>query len=103
MAGIGATVPAIALLMVLGMDLRAIYPVVMTGNAVSSTFGGLEFLKTGKYNGKAVLASAFGTAAVIFAVRLVRNINVTVLQIAMIGLMIYSAVSVFKKQEGKKR
>lgn len=103
MAGIGATVPAIALLMVLGMDLRSIYPVVMTGNAVSSTFGGLAFLKTEKYNGKAVLASVFGTVAVVFAVRLVRNINVTVLQIAMVGLMIYSAVSVFKKQEGEKK
>lgn len=97
MAGIGSTVPAMAILLLFGLNIHAIYPIVMTGNAISCIFGAFSFIHSGKYSGKAVIASVFGMLAVLLAVHLVQNINVTALQIIMIALMLYSAVSVFRE------
>lgn len=97
MAGIGATVPDMAILLLLGMQPVLVYPIVMTGNFVSCVAGAMRFLKTDMYSRKALAASVIGAAAVIAAVWIVGSIPADIIQIGMIFLMIICAAGMFRK------
>ncbi|MFV0529623.1 MAG: hypothetical protein ACK5MN_13030 [Lachnospiraceae bacterium] len=89
MAGMGATVTNMAVLLLLGMDSRSVFPVVMAGNIISCSFGAFGFIKDGKYTRKAAIGSVFGIAGVLAAVGLVNRIDIQYLQILMAGLLLY--------------
>lgn len=93
MIGMGATVPNMAVLLLLGMDSKAVFPVVMTANFISCCFGGFKFVSEGQYTRKAAAASVFGVVGVLIAVHYVKNMNVQSLQVIMIGLLLYCAFS----------
>lgn len=103
MIGMGATVPDMAVLLLLGMNAKIVFPIIMTSNILSCFFGGFKFVKEGVYTRKAVLASFAGVAAVLLAVNLVKIIDVSVLQVVMIGLLLYCAFSMVWEERKSRR
>lgn len=98
MAGMGATVPNMAVLLLLGMNLKAVFPVVMAGNIISCCFGGFKFVLAGEYTRKAALGSVFGVLGVLAAVHFVKNLNVLFLQAVMTVLLLYCACSMLREE-----
>ncbi len=97
MIGLGATVPDMAILLLLGMSMRAVYPVVMAGNVVSCCFGAFQFLDEKSYAGKPAVMSFCGVLAVLAAVRYVNKVDVKYLQAGMVFLLLYCAGTMFLK------
>ena len=103
MIGMGATVPNMAVLLLLGMSIKAIYPIVMTGNIMSCFFGAYKFVREGAYTRKAIPASLAGVLAVLAAVHFLKAMNVSILQIGMIALLLYCAVTMLREEYVSKR
>lgn len=95
MIGLGATVPDMAILLLLGMSVRAVYPVVMAGNVVSCCFGAFQFVEEKSYAGKPAVMSFCGVLAVLAAVRYVNKVDVKYLQMGMIILLLYCSMAMF--------
>lgn len=93
MAGMGATVPNMAVLLLLGMQSKAVFPIVMVGNIISCSFGGFKFVRSKEYTRKATLGSIFGVVGVLVAIHFIKNMNVQFLQVAMVGVLVYCSVS----------
>lgn len=102
MLGLGATVPNMAVLLLLGMSAKAVYPVVMTGNIVSCIFGGFKFLQEEKYTAKPAVMSFCGVFGVLLAVRYVSRINISFLQAGMIVLLLYCSLGMLLPQKADK-
>ncbi|MCH4178440.1 MAG: hypothetical protein LKF47_01055 [Megasphaera sp.] len=98
MIGMGATVPNIAVLLLLGVDIKTVYPIVMAGNVISCGFGAYKFIESGQYTRKAVIGSVAGIIGVLAAVQMVHSMDVFVLQILMILLLIYCSFSMFNTE-----
>ncbi len=94
MFGLGPTTPTIALLLLFGMNASAVYPIVMTANAIGCIVACISFIRAGNYHKKvSLITSIMGVVGVFLAVKLVKNMNLDVLQILMILILIYNAVT----------
>jgi len=101
LVGLGATVPNMAVLLLLGVDSRAVFPIVMTGNFISCCLAGFQYVLHETYTRKAAACSVFGVIGVLVAVLLVKTMNVRFLQVIMIGVLLFCACSMLRspKQE----
>lgn len=103
MMGFGNTTPNICILLALGVSPLAVYPIVMTANAAGCLMGCVRFIKDGTYVRKAALIEASaGLIGVLLAVRLVTGMSSGLLQLLMIVLMAYSAVSLLREYRKNK-
>lgn len=102
MIGMSATIPNIAILLLLGIDIKAVFPIVMTCGVVGCGFGAVQFIRAGQYTRKAVLASVFGIIGVIGAVGLVHRMDAFILQVLMILLLFYCSFGMFKTEHDMK-
>ena len=94
MVGFGATAPIISSLMIMGIATTTIMPMVMCMCAMISFTGSVKFIKSGRYHRKAAVCEVFaGTAGAIAALQFIQNINTFILQIIMIGVILYSSIS----------
>lgn len=101
MLGFGATVPNMAVLLILGMDSRAVFPIVMTANFISCCFAGFKFVLEGKYTRKTAAGSVFGVVGVLVAVCFVKNMNIQFLQFILVGLLVYCSLSMIYQDNRK--
>lgn len=104
MMGFGNTTANICILLALGMHPLSVYPIVMTANSTGCLVGCFRFIKDGNYIRKAALIEGVaGTVGVLLAVRLVTSMDASILQLLMIALMLYSAVSLFRENKMEKK
>jgi uncharacterized membrane protein YfcA len=103
MVGMGATIPNIATLLLLGIDVKAVFPIVMTCAVISCFVGAVQFVRSGQYTRKAVIASVVGVIGVLCAVGLVNKMDPFILQMGMLLLLIYCAIAMFWSEYNVKR
>ena len=90
--GFGLYAPCMGMLLALGMDVGAIFPIMMGSTAIQMPFSSAVFIREGKYDPKAtVMLAAFGVLGVLFAYFLVRSMDVTILLYIVILVMLYTA------------
>lgn len=103
MMGFGNMTPNICILLALGVSPLAVYPIVMTANTAGCVIGGVRFIQDGTYVRKAALIeAAAGLIGVLLAVRLVTGMRSELLQLLMIVLMAYSAISLLREYQKNK-
>jgi len=91
--GFGLYAPCMGMLLALGMDVGAIFPIMMGSTAIQMPFSSTIFIKEGKYDPKAaVMLGIFGITGVFLAYFLVKSMDVTYLLYIVIFVMIYTAV-----------
>ncbi|MBQ4611364.1 MAG: permease [Clostridia bacterium] len=91
--GFGLYAPCMGMLLALGMDVGAIFPIMMGSTAIQMPFSATVFIRRGKYDPKAVaMLGIFGILGVLAAYFLVRSMNITYLLYIVIIVMIYTAL-----------
>jgi len=92
--GIGAYAPSLILFGFLGMDLKAIFPVMMGSCAFIMPTSGMRFIGRGSYASRAALGLALGgVPGVLLAAYVVRQLSVAYLLWLVIAVAIYSALA----------
>ncbi len=91
--GFGLYAPCMGMLLALGMDVGAIFPIMMGSTAIQMPFSATIFIKKGKYDPKAtVMIGIFGIIGVFTAFYLVSSLDVDSLLYIVICVMIYTAI-----------
>jgi uncharacterized membrane protein YfcA len=92
--GIGAYAPSLILFGFLGMNLKAVFPVMMGSCAFIMPTSGIRFIGRGSYSPRAALGLALGgVPGVLLAAYVVRELQVRQLRWLVIGVAIYSALA----------
>jgi Sulfite exporter TauE/SafE. len=92
--GIGAYAPSLILFGFLGMDLKAVFPVMMGSCAFIMPTSGIRFIGRGSYSPRAALGLALGgVPGVLLAAYVVRELKVDQLRWLVIGVVTYSALA----------
>jgi len=92
--GIGAYAPSLILFGFLGMDLKAVFPVMMGSCAFIMPTSGIRFIGRGSYSPRAALGLALGgVPGVLLAAYVVRELKVDQLRWLVIGVATYSALT----------
>ena len=104
--GVGLYAPCMAICCGLGMSVTATLPIVMGASALLMAFGnGPQFIKTGRFDMVAVLCQMVGgTAGVLAAYFLVKNLDVKILTLIVAAVVLVTAVLFFRDyKNGKPR
>ncbi len=92
--GIGAYLPSLVLFGLLGMDIKAIYPVMMGSCAFIMPTSGIRFIGHGAYSPRAALGLALGgIPGVLLAAYLIKNMDVHTLLWLIVAVAAYSALA----------
>jgi len=92
--GIGAYAPSLILFGFLGMDLKAIFPVMMGSCAFIMPTSGIHFIGRGSYASRAALGLALGgVPGVLLAAYVIKELPVHYLLWLVIGVTTYSALA----------
>ena len=92
--GIGAYGPSLILFGLLGMDLRAIFPIMMGSCAFIMPTSGIRFIGRGSYHARAALGLALGgVPGVILAAYVVKQLPVRYLLWLVVAVAMYSALA----------
>ena len=92
--GIGAYAPSLILFGFLGMNLKAIFPVMMGSCAFIMPTSGIRFIGRGSYASRAALGLAIGgVPGVLLAAYVIRELPVHYLLWLVIGVATYSAMA----------
>jgi uncharacterized membrane protein YfcA len=92
--GIGAYAPSLILFGFLGMDLKAVFPVMMGSCAFIMPTSGIRFIGRGSYSSRAALGLALGgVPGVLLAAYVVRELKVDQLRWLVIAVATYSALA----------
>lgn len=84
------------MLLALGMDVGAIFPIMMGSTAIQMPFSSAVFIKEGKYDPiTTVMLGVFGIVGVFTAYFLVKSMDTTLLLYLVICIMIYTAITYF--------
>jgi uncharacterized membrane protein YfcA len=102
--GIGAYAPSLILFGFLGMNLKAIYPVMMGSCAFIMPTSGIRFIGRGSYASRAALGLAMGgVPGVLLAAYVLQELPVQYVSWLVIGVATYSALALLNsaRSEGK--
>lgn len=95
--GVGSFSVMLALLYVLGLSSISAYPIMMGAAALATPVGGAQFVRGGSYGRRIVLFSTvFGSIGACFAIFVVRNMDLSILQWIIMVILFYSAFSTGK-------
>lgn len=95
--GIGSYAPTLALFSVLGMDLRAAFPLMMGVGAFSMIAAGVKFLDTRSYDRRAALGLTLGgVPAVLLAAFVVKSLPLDTLRWLVAVVIVYTAVMMMR-------
>lgn len=95
--GVGSFSVMLALLYVLGLSSISAYPIMMGAAALATPVGGAQFVRGGSYGRRIVLYSTvFGSIGACFAIFVVRNMDLGILQWIIMVVLFYSAYSTGK-------
>ncbi|MBL1230072.1 sulfite exporter TauE/SafE family protein [Enterococcus sp. BWB1-3] len=94
--GIGSFAPTMATIYLLGMNPLVAFPIMMSACTLSFVVGSIQFVNKGFYSRKATLIfSVIGSAGVLFAGLIVKNINLSILKWIMVFVLIMASISLF--------
>ncbi|MCF0104376.1 MAG: permease [Eggerthellaceae bacterium] len=92
--GVGFNAPCTALCNLLGMNVKAAFPIFFGGCSFTEASAGLKFIQAGKYDRvAAALLASFGVLGVVAAIGLVENIETNILLWGVIIVMFYTAIT----------
>jgi uncharacterized membrane protein YfcA len=95
--GIGNYAPSLIVFSLLGMDPRAAFPIMMGSGAFVATLAGVRFVARGRFDSRAALGLAIGgIPGVLVAAWLVRSLPLDALRWLVVGVVLYSAVSLLR-------
>lgn len=91
--GFGLYAPCMGMLMILGMDVGAIFPIMMGSTAIQMPFSSTKFINEGKYDVTATWClGLFGLLGVIVAYVWVKSLDLTILLYLVIVAQLYTAI-----------
>ena len=92
--GVGFNAPCTALCNLLGMNVKAAFPIFLGGCSFTEPSAGIKFIQAGKYDRvAAALLAGPGVLGVLAAIGLVESLDTHVLLWAVIVIMFYTAVT----------
>ena len=95
--GIGNYAPSLVLFSLLGMDLRAAFPIMMGSGAFVATVAGLRFLSARRFHQRAALGLAIGgIPGVVVAVWLVKSLPLEALRVLVLAVVVYVAITLLR-------
>ncbi len=98
-AGIGNYAPSMALLAFLGMHPLAAYPIMIASDGLLIPVAGLRFIRSGRFSSPAAAGIALGgIIGTLLAFPLVKTLagHLTLMRWAVIGVIIYAAISMLR-------
>lgn len=96
-AGIGLYAPCMALVFFLGMSPKIAFPLMFGSCAFLMPVASVKFVKEGAYNRKASMAfSTIGVIGIIVATYLVKTLPINILTWIVIGVVLYTSISMLK-------
>lgn len=94
--GIGNYAPTMAVTYMLGMDPRAVFPVMATSAALMLTVAAARFYRAGRFNRRIALGLAIGgIPGVLVAAFIVKSLNVTLLLWLVAAVLLYTAALLY--------
>jgi uncharacterized membrane protein YfcA len=95
-AGIGLYAPCMALVFMLGLSPKVAFPIMMGSCAFLMPPASFKFIKEEAYNRKAAIGMAIpGMVAVLIAAFIVKSLPIDKLRIIVIGVIIYTSITMF--------
>jgi uncharacterized membrane protein YfcA len=95
--GIGNYAPSLIVFSLLGMDPRAVFPIMMGSGAFVATIAGVRFVARGRFHGRAALGLTLGgIPGVLVAAWLVRSLPLAALRWVVLAVVLYSAASLLR-------
>jgi uncharacterized membrane protein YfcA len=95
--GIGAYAPSLILFGLLGMNVKAIFPIMMGSCAFIMPAGGAQFVRQGRYAPRPSLAlTVGGVPGVLLAAFVVRELPLTTLRWLVLAVVVYTAVAMLR-------
>jgi uncharacterized membrane protein YfcA len=95
--GVGAYAPSLILFGLLGMDVRAIFPIMMGSCAVIMPAGGVEFVRQRSYSQRAALGLTLGgIPGVLLAAYVVRELPLGTLRWLVLAVVVYTALAMLR-------
>ena len=95
--GIGNYAPSLVLFSLLGVDLRAAFPIMMGSGAFVATVAGVRFLSARRFHQRAALGLALGgIPGVVVAVWLVKSLPLETLRVLVLAVVLYVAVTLLR-------
>ena len=95
--GIGLYAPCMILVSLLGMNPRAAFPIMMGSCAFLMPISGTRFVWEGRYHLSAAVGLTLGGIPALFiAAYLVKALPITVLRWVVIGVVLYTAITLFR-------
>jgi uncharacterized membrane protein YfcA len=95
--GIGAYAPSLILFGLLGMNVKAIFPIMMGSCALLMPAGGIKFVQQGVYSPRAALALTLGgIPGVLLAAFVVRELPLAALRWLVLVVVVYTALSMLR-------
>jgi uncharacterized membrane protein YfcA len=95
--GIGAFGPSLIFFALLGMNIKAIFPIMMGSCAVIMPAGGRQFVRHGSYAPRAALGLTLaGVPAVLLAAFVVRELPLVVLSYVVLVVVVYTAITMLR-------
>lgn len=99
-AGVGLYAPCMAMVSLLGMNIKSAFPIMMGSCAILMPTAGIRFIKEEAYDRtSAVFINLFGLLGVVCAYLGVKNANIDALKIVIILVIYYTAISMIKKSK----
>lgn len=94
--GIGLYAPCMILVALLGMDVKAAFPIMMGSCAFLMPLGSLAFIREGRYDAKAAIGLAIGgIPGVLLAAYVVKSLPLEVLNWLVFVVVLYTAATLF--------
>jgi len=95
--GIGNYAPSLVVFGLLGMDLKAAFPIMMGSGAFAATVAGVRFLSARRFQQRAALGLVLGgIPGVIVAVWLVKSLPLGALRVMVLAVVLYAAVTLLR-------
>ncbi|HWB27356.1 MAG TPA: sulfite exporter TauE/SafE family protein [Chitinophagaceae bacterium] len=102
-AGIGLYAPCMALVFALGLSPKVAFPIMMGSCAFLMPPASVKFIKEGAYNRKAAVGMAIpGIVGVLIAAFIVKSLNIETLRWVVIGVVLYTSVTMLMAYFRKK-
>jgi uncharacterized membrane protein YfcA len=100
--GIGNYAPSLVVFGLLGMDLKAAFPIMMGSGAFAATVAGVRFLSARRFQHRAALGLVLGgIPGVIVAVWLVKSLPLGALRVVVLAVVLYAAVTLLRAGLGR--
>ncbi|WP_394010936.1 sulfite exporter TauE/SafE family protein [Anaerococcus cruorum] len=102
-AGVGLYAPCMAMVSLLGMNIKSAFPIMMGSCAILMPTAGIRFIKEKAYDRTAaVFINIFGCLGVLGAYFGVKNANIDALKILIILVIFYTAITMIRKSKSPK-